>query len=89
MKQIRFLKGGTVFEVSDELNSSIEELNDYAMSLRRRVNELEDAIRYAKMKAETAAKVKGKKQSRWAIPEAIKAREYLYGLVNGQRELFR
>jgi len=82
MQDITFDNWRTVYSVPDELS------NEIAL-MQRRINELEDAIRYAKMKAETAAKVKGKKQSKWAIPEAIKAREYLYGLVNGQRELFR
>ena len=86
MTPITFNNWQTEYEVSDELAA---ELMDFITMKQRRINELEDAIRYAKMKAETAAKVKGKKQSRWAIPEAIKAREYLYGLVNGQRELFR
>ena len=86
MTPITFNNWQTEYEVSDELAA---ELTDFIAMKQRRINELEDAIRYAKMKAETAAKVKGKKQSRWAIPEAIKAREYLYGLVNGQREIFR
>lgn len=84
MKQIRFLKGGTVFEVSDELNSSIEELNAYAMSLRRRVNELEDAIRYAKMKAETAHR----KPTKLLKLEAHHARKHVYSLVgSGVKQL--
>jgi len=82
MQDITFDNWRTVYSVPDELS------NEIAL-MQRRINQLEDAIRYAKMKAETGAKVKGKKQSKWAIPEAIKAREYLYGLVNGQRELFR
>lgn len=86
MQRITFNDGLTAYDVPDDFH---KELIEFLCSKQRRINELEDAIRYAKMKAETAAKVKGKKQSKWAIPEAIKAREYLYGLVNGQRELFR
>ena len=81
MTPITFNNWQTEYEVSDELAA---ELTDFIAMKQRRINELEDAIRYAKMKAETAAK----KPTRLTKLEAYHSRSYVYSLVgSGVRQL--
>lgn len=76
MKDITFDNWRTVYSVPDELS------NEIAL-MQRRINELEDAIRYAKMKAETAHR----KPTKLLKLEAFYARQHVYSLVGGVRQL--
>ena len=83
MQDITFDNWATVYTVPDELSNQIA-------LMQRRINQLEDAIRQAKLREEVAHKVSGKKQAKWAIPAAKHSRAYLYSLVGGaQLELLR
>lgn len=80
MQDITFNNWQTVYTVEPELS------NEIAL-MQRRINQLEDAIRQAKLKAETAHRHK----SHLVKLEAKHARLYLYSLVGDgvQTELFR
>ena len=81
MQDITFDNWATVYTVPDELSNQIA-------LMQRRINQLEDAIRYAKMKAETATK----KPTRLTKLEAHYARQHVYSLVGQnvtQCELYR
>ena len=77
MQDITFDNWRTVYSVPDELS------NEIAL-MQRRINEFEDAIRYAKMKAETA----NRKPTKLLKLEAHHARKHVYSLVgSGVRQL--
>jgi len=81
MTPITFNNWQTEYEVSDELAA---ELTEFIALKQRRINELEDAIRYAKMKAETAHR----KPTKLLKLEAHHARKHVYSLVgSGVRQL--
>ena len=85
MQDITFDNWATVYTVPDELSNQIA-------LMQRRINQLEDAIKQAKLREEVAHKVSGKKQAKWAIPAAKHSRAYLYSLVGQnvtQCELYR
>lgn len=89
MQTITFNNGETSYNVPDDFH---KELLDFLCSKQRRINQLEDAIKQAKLREEVAHKVRGKKQAKWAIPAAKHSRAYLYSLVGQnvtQCELYR
>lgn len=75
MKDITFDNWATFYTIPDEVEQLI-------MIQKRRINELEDAIKYAKMKQQTAAKKRKKSFGK----EADAARNYLYTLVGDKVE---
>ena len=80
MQRITFNDGLTAYDVPDDFH---KELIDFLCSKQRRINELEDAIRYAKMKAETAHR----KPTKLLKLESFYARQHVYSLVGGVRQL--
>lgn len=81
MQHITFNDGLTAYDVPDDFH---KELIEFLCSKQRRINELEDAIRYAKMKAETAHR----KPTKLLKLEAHHARKHVYSLVgSGVRQL--
>lgn len=85
MQRITFNDGLTAYDVPDDFHA---ELMTFLCSKQLRINQLEDAIRYAKMKAETATK----KPTKLTKLEAKHSRAYLYSLVGQnvtQCELYR
>lgn len=81
MQRITFNDGLTAYDVPDDFH---KELVKFLCSKQRRINELEDAIRYAKMKAETAHR----KPTKLLKLEAHHARKHVYSLVgSGVKQL--
>ena len=81
MQRITFNDGLTSYDVPDDFH---KELIEFLCSKQRRINELEDAIRYAKMKAETAHR----KPTKLLKLEAHYARKHVYSLVgSGVKQL--
>ena len=70
MQDITFNNWQTFYTVPDEVSDQIA-------LMQRRINQLEDAIRQAKLKAETAKE----KPTKLLKLEAHYARQYLYTLV--------
>lgn len=75
MKDITFDNWATFYTIPDEVEQLI-------MIQKRRITELEDAIRYAKMKQQTATK----KPTKLLNLEAHYARQHLYTLVGDKVE---
>lgn len=81
MQRITFNDNITAYDVPDDFH---KELVKFLCSKQRRINELEDAIRYAKMKAETAHR----KPTKLLKLEAHHARKHVYSLVgSGVKQL--
>ncbi len=81
MQRITFNDNITAYDVPDDFH---KELLEFLCSKQRRINELEDAIRYAKMKAETAHR----KPTKLLKLEAHHARKHVYSLVgSGVKQL--
>ena len=80
MQRITFNDGLTAYDVPDDFH---KELLEFLCAKQRRINQLEDAIRYAKMKAETAHR----KPTKLLKLESFYARQHVYSLVGGVRQL--